>query len=149
MRISDWSSDVCSSDLHSRNRRPARPQNRLRCRQLRVRPRRNAGVGEVIFQPRPYQHLITGHQLDMPRGGTWAGMGMGKTGASLESIACRLLSDSRPTLVLAPLRVAQSTWPDEAKKWDNLAHIEVVPNVGSAAERAAAPRRDAPVFSLN
>lgn len=103
----------------------------------------------MIFQPRPYQHLILGHQLGTPRVGTWAGMGMGKTGASLEGIACRLLTDSRPTLVLAPKLVAEFTWPREAKKWDNLSHIDVVPIVGNAAQRAAALKQDAPVFTIN
>src|SRR3546814_18682937 len=36
MRISDWSSDVCSSDL--RSPAPAHARDRDRCRQLRLRP---------------------------------------------------------------------------------------------------------------
>jgi hypothetical protein len=31
---------------------------------------------------------------------------------------------------LAPLRVAQSTWPDEVAKWDHLAHLRVGAIVG-------------------
>jgi len=103
----------------------------------------------MIFEPRPYQHLIIGHELDVPRGGVWAGMGMGKTSATLSAIDARLLHDGRPTLVLAPLRVAQSTWPDEAKKWANFSHIDVVPIVGEPADRRAALKVDAPVFTIN
>ena len=104
----------------------------------------------MIYQPRPYQHLITTHQLTVPRGGTWCGMGGGKTAATLEAIAARQLANARPELVLAPLRVAQSTWPDEARKWSNLSHLEVQPIVGSAAEREKALRNsNAAIFTIN
>ena len=104
----------------------------------------------MIFEPRPYQRLITTHSLEVPRAGVWSGMGTGKTAATLEAIACRQMTDARPELVLAPLRVAQSTWPDEAKKWQNLAHLEVQPIVGDAAARAAALKnRNAAVFTIN
>jgi SNF2 family DNA or RNA helicase len=103
----------------------------------------------MIYQPRPYQHLITAHELERERGGVWAGMGMGKTAATLEAVECRQLTTSRPELVLAPLRVAQSTWPDEAKKWSNFG-IEVQPVVGSAAEREKALRNtNAGLFTIN
>lgn len=104
----------------------------------------------MIFEPRPYQRLITAHELNAPRSGVWAGMGVGKTAATLEAIACRQLTAARPELVLAPLRVAQSTWPDEARKWLNFNHLEVQPILGSAAERKAALRnKNAAVFTVN
>jgi SNF2 family DNA or RNA helicase len=104
----------------------------------------------MIYTPRPYQHLITAHELNVPRAGVWAGMGTGKTAATLEAIACRQLVDARPELVLAPLRVAQSTWPDEAKKWSNFRNIEVQPIVGDAAAREKALRNtNAAVFTIN
>jgi SNF2 family DNA or RNA helicase len=102
----------------------------------------------MIYQPRPYQHLITAHELTCPRGGAWAGMGMGKTAATLEAIAALQLTDSRPVLVLAPLRVAQSTWPDEAAKWDNI-NLDVVPIVGSEKERTHALARDSAIKTCN
>src|SRR5690606_8680384 len=54
-----------------------------------------------------------------------------------------------PTLVLAPLRVAASTWPDEAGKWSNLRHVEVSAVVGTAQQRKAALRKPANVFTIN
>src|SRR3546814_3318541 len=51
MRISDWSSDVCSSDLPSR--RSAGPSARQPVAQLRRRRRRLAG-GADITNPPPY-----------------------------------------------------------------------------------------------
>jgi SNF2 family DNA or RNA helicase len=104
----------------------------------------------MIYKPRAYQHLLTEHALAHERGGQWAGMGLGKTAATLEAIAARQLTTNRPELVLAPLRVAQSTWPDEAKKWSNLSHLEVQPIVGSAAEREkACGNGNAAVFTCN
>lgn len=104
----------------------------------------------MIYQPRPYQHLLTAHALNVERGGQWAGMGLGKTAANLEAIACRQLANARPELILAPLRVAQSTWPDEARKWSNLSHVEVQPVVGGPAERTKALKNsNAAAFSIN
>ena len=52
-------------------------------------------------------------------------------------------------LVLAPLRVARSTWPEEARKWQHLAGMNVMPIVGTEAERRAALRFDAQVYATN
>lgn len=72
------------------------------------------------FTPRSYQNLIVNHQLDLPRGNTWAGMGMGKTSSTLCALDIAYMCGhyTEPTLVIAPLRVALSTWPDEYTKWD-------------------------------
>jgi len=104
------------------------------------------------FTPRTYQSEIIAQHLTQERCATWAGMGLGKTVATLTSIDAMQLVDSAatPALVLAPLRVAQSTWPDEAKKWAHLSGIEVQPIVGSTEERKRALRnKNAAVFSIN
>lgn len=101
------------------------------------------------FTPRPYQGLIMGHVLDIERPAVWAGMGMGKTPSTLTALNDLQLLDSRPQLVIAPLRVARSTWPDEVKKWDHLAHMQVLPIIGSEAERRAALRQDAHLYTTN
>jgi SNF2 family DNA or RNA helicase len=77
-------------------------------------------------------------------------MGTGKTVATLTAIDNLILcGESAPTLILAPLRVANSTWPDEAKKWEHLRNISVVPITGSEAERRSAMRIDASVYTTN
>lgn len=103
----------------------------------------------IPFIPRPYQTLITNHILNTPRCAVWAGMGMGKTTSTLNAIDSLLLCESDPVLVLAPLRVARSTWPDEARKWDHLKNIHVMPVVGSEAERRMALKHDASVYTTN
>jgi SNF2 family DNA or RNA helicase len=91
------------------------------------------------FTPRWYQSEIIQHQLETPRNGTHAGMGLGKTVATLSTLDILQLSgdETKPFLVVAPLRVAQSTWPDEVRKWDHLSGMEIVPIVGSASQRHA------------
>lgn len=102
------------------------------------------------FTPRPYQQLITGHTLDRPRCGIWAGMGLGKTISTFNALdALFLAGEDAPALVIAPLRVARTTWPEEARKWQHLRHISVMPIVGSEAERLLALKHDASVYTVN
>ena len=105
------------------------------------------------FTARPYGALITNHILDVARCGVWAGMGMGKTVSTLNALDLLELVEPGPALVCAPLRVAQSTWPDEAAKWRHLRNVAVTPIVGDvkARERAALRALDfsASVFTIN
>ena len=103
----------------------------------------------LIFTPRAYGQMITDHQLDRPRNAVWAGMGMGKTVSTLNALDIKQLVDDQPVLVLAPLRVATTTWPDEARKWAHLRHLHVVPIVGNENQRRAALRQDANIFTTN
>lgn len=102
------------------------------------------------FTPRPYQAKIISHILTHPRAGVWAGMGMGKTVSTL--MALRVLDFVEavgPVLVLAPLRVARSSWPDEVLKWDELSELRVSVVAGSAREREAALKKPADIYTMN
>lgn len=101
------------------------------------------------FTPRPYQQLALAHMLDTPRCALWAGMGMGKSSATLMALDALSLVSSHPTLVIAPLRVARDTWPAEAGKWRQFAHMEISPIIGTLAERERALKRDVPIYSTN
>jgi SNF2 family DNA or RNA helicase len=103
------------------------------------------------FKPHEYQGLIIEHQTANERENTWAGMGTGKTVSTLTALEqlYHFGFETMPTLVVAPLRVAQSTWPDECEKWEHLRGMEVVPVLGDPTRRAMQLRRDAPVFSIN
>lgn len=101
------------------------------------------------FTPREYQHAIIDHLLDTPRCAAWAGMGMGKSVSTLTALDTLELVEPGPALVLAPLRVAASTWPDEARKWSHLRNVEVSAVVGNVAERRAALRRPASIYTTN
>lgn len=93
------------------------------------------------FTPRAYQQIIVDHIVRTPRCGVWAGMGLGKTASVLAALrALSLVEDVFPALVIAPLRVAQSTWPDEAEKWADFEDFKVTPIVGDIGQRRAALR---------
>jgi len=101
------------------------------------------------FIPHKYQDLIIDFELERERCAVFAGMGLGKTVSTLTMLDTLELIEPGPTLVLAPLRVAASTWPDEAKKWDHLRGTEVSAVVGTVAERRAALRRPATIYTTN
>jgi len=102
------------------------------------------------YAPHPYQDLIREHVEAQPRTAVFAGMGMGKTSSALTAIdELNVVEGTLPTLVLAPLRVARSTWPREAEKWAHLENIRVQPVTGSVAERRLALKQDANVFATN
>lgn len=103
------------------------------------------------FTPRPYQTIGQEWIAERARCALWAGMGMGKTITALNALEAlyNLAGETEPTLVLAPKRVAQDTWPDEVGKWDHLKGFDVSPIVGTPEERNAALRRDVPVYTVN
>ena len=103
-----------------------------------------------VFAPREYQAPVIDWVVDLPRNGLWVPMGGGKTVSTLTAIDhLSLVEDVFPVLVIAPLRVASSTWPDEVTKWAHLHAMRVVPIVGTAAERRRALRQPAEVHTIN
>ena len=101
------------------------------------------------FNPHLYQSGMIDWLLELERSALFAPMGSGKTVTVLTALDLLQLVDRRPTLVLAPLRVAQSTWPDEVGKWDHLTRTEVSAVVGDPGARARALKRDASVYTTN
>ena len=100
------------------------------------------------FSPRDYQRDIIKFIQATPRCGVFAGMGTGKSSATLQALLeLSLVEDVFPALVLAPLRVARSTWPDEVTKWDF--PLAIVPVIGSAQERTSALKRVADIYTTN
>lgn len=88
--------------------------------------------------------------FDVPRSALFAKPGMGKTSSTLAVLDYLYLAgESRPTLILAPKRVARYTWPKEVKKWDDFSGLEVSPVVGDEKTRIRALQRDVPIFTTN
>lgn len=100
----------------------------------------------TTYVPRSYQRDIEDFIFDNKRGLVLSGMGTGKTPATLSALASLLLfGEAERILILAPKRVAVSTWPSEAKKFSNLSHLDIAVAVGTPAERAAALARGAQI----
>lgn len=53
------------------------------------------------------------------------------------------------TLIIAPLRVSQTTWTGEADKWDHLRYLRLSKVLGSVSERHKALQADADVYIIN
>src|SRR5262249_51880495 len=120
-------------------------------RAVRNRRVRRHRMKRRAYTPRPYAALAMDHFASVPRCALFAKPGMGKTTMVMTFLEYlhRVWGEDRPTLVLGPKRVAAHVWPDESKKWEHLAGLDVVAAVGTADERAAALRADAPIVSTN
>ena len=57
--------------------------------------------------------------------------------------------DVSRVLVIGPLRVCSSVWPEERRKWDGLDFLQMSVIVGDAKQRAAALRAQADVYVIN
>lgn len=97
----------------------------------------------------PYQQLAVDFLLDGDHRALFAGMGLGKTAASLKAIQ-HLLCDGaiRGALVVAPLRVCNITWPKEVAKWEDMSWLEVA-NLRTAEGRKAYERGTAHIYVIN
>lgn len=105
----------------------------------------------MIYQPHPYQEYATNRILEQEAVGLFLDFGLGKTVATLTAID-QLLYDYfevSKVLVIAPLRVAQKTWPDEVRKWDHLKHLRISKVLGSEKQRMAALRAQADIWIIN
>jgi len=103
------------------------------------------------FIPREYQLPVMQHIQRLARCAVWADMGLGKTVATLTALLdlAMVEDDVFPALVVAPLRVATTTWPGEAAKWAHLEALRIQPITGEPAQRLAALQADAQVFTTN
>lgn len=99
---------------------------------------------------RDYQHRIVEFILENPRCNLFVPMGLGKTVSTLTAIEkLRHTEQVTPVLVVAPLRVAATTWPSEVQKFPHLRHLLVSVVVGTATERCAALQRAADIYCTN
>ena len=116
------------------------------------------GLPEVIlpksripYHPHEYQIYCTEFILDNSSAGLFLDMGLGKSVITLTAIE-DLLHDwfvVSKVLVIAPLRVADTTWLDEVLKWEHLRGLRVSKVLGSKKERTMALYKKADIFTIN
>ncbi|WP_141557786.1 SNF2-related protein [Megasphaera sp. UPII 135-E] len=78
-------------------------------------------------------------------------MGLGKSVITLTAIK-KLMLDSfevSRTLVIAPLRVASTTWPEEIRKWEHLKHLTYSVVTGGEKKRLQALRTPVHIYIIN
>ena len=92
------------------------------------------------YKPRPYQQLATNWLLDKPKAALFLDVGLGKSSVALTHMAYTLaIGEVKRWLIVAPLRVCQTTWPSELEKWAFAQHLSVYHLYGPLGKRRAAP----------
>lgn len=103
------------------------------------------------FKPHPYQAFCVNELINKPAVGLLLDMGLGKTVTTLTAIKelkyYRFLV--RRVLVIAPEKVAEATWSNEAAKWDHLQNLRVSTVLGSRTKRERALAIPADVYVIN
>ncbi len=103
------------------------------------------------FIPHDYQKYAIQFIEEHPIAALFLDMGLGKTAITLMALQS-LIHDSfeiSRVLVIAPLRVAKNTWPDEIRKWDGLDQLSYAVAVGTPAQRKAAIQAGADITIIN
>lgn len=103
------------------------------------------------YHPHKYQtyasEFIKGHN----EAAVFLDCGLGKTSITLTALN-DLMFDSfefNKVLIIAPLRVAKVSWPDEIKKWDHLSLFNYSLVVGTEKERREALAKKADLYIIN
>lgn len=108
-----------------------------------------AVVNRKPYTPRPWQPAMLDHIAENRRCALFAKMGSGKTSAVLVGLNMIDTLEEAPALIIAPKRVAKNTWPLEVEKWDETAHLKVVPIIGNRTERFIAMGQKAQFYTTN
>lgn len=102
------------------------------------------------FVPHEYQKYATKFIEENDISALLLDMGLGKSVITLTAIRNLIIKgEVGRVLVIAPLRVARSTWPDEIAKWDHLHDLTYSVAVGTEKERLEALRKNVEIVIIN
>lgn len=103
------------------------------------------------FEAHDYQQYAIDYIESHPIAAVLLDMGLGKTAITLTALHNLLFDyfEISRVLVIAPLRVARNTWPQEIEKWDHLKDIRYSVAVGTEKERLDAFRKNADIYIIN
>ena len=101
----------------------------------------------MIYKPYDYQRTAMQCIVDKPECVLFLDMGLGKTVSTLTAIQ-QLIDDCEVSrvLVVAPKKVAETTWSTEAQKWEHLHDLKVVKVLGTEKQRCLALSQKADVY---
>lgn len=104
----------------------------------------------MIYSPYEYQQVAKQWIVEHPRCGLLLDMGLGKSVISLSAVVELLdTCECEKVLVVAPKKVAETTWTTEADKWDHLQGLRVARVLGTAKQRVKALETDADVYVIS
>lgn len=97
-----------------------------------------------------YQRDCVDHIMSRTHCALFLEMGLGKTVTTLTAINKLMYEelDIDKTLVIAPKRVAENVWTQEAQMWEHLKHLRIVVVTGSAKQRRRALLEKADIYVI-
>lgn len=105
----------------------------------------------MIFNPHEYQKKAIAYIIEHEKCGLFLDMGLGKTVITLTAIEDLMHNqfEVEKVLVIAPLRVAESTWSTECEKWEHLRHLKISKILGTPTQRRLALYSNADIYIIN
>lgn len=101
------------------------------------------------FEPHEYQKKAIQFALDRKRCGLFLPMGAGKTVTTLTIIRTLIaFGDVKRVLIIGPVRVIQSTWPDEIQKWEHTKELTYSVISGTPKQRRRALEQKADIYLI-
>lgn len=103
------------------------------------------------FTPHGYQRYCINRVLTTPALGLLLDMGLGKTVITLTAVMDLKYNQFavNKVLVIAPKKVAESTWAKEAAKWDHLQLLRISTVLGTEVKRIRALNTPADIYVIN
>lgn len=103
------------------------------------------------FNPYPYQQYCIDSIIYNRAVGLFLDMGLGKTVITLTAIHDLRYNrwEVMKPLIIAPKKVAEATWTTEAKKWEHLKMMRVIPVLGTEKQRIRALATPADLYVIN
>lgn len=106
---------------------------------------------KVDYKPHGYQAFSTEFILKHKSAGLFLECGLGKSVITLTAIVELMYNmfDVSKVLVIAPLRVADTTWQDEIEKWEHLKYLKISKVLGNKKNRIMALYKKADIYTIN
>ena len=103
------------------------------------------------YEPHDYQVYASEYIKEHETAAVFLECGLGKTSITLTAIYDLMFDrfEIRKVLVIAPIRVAKMSWPDEIEKWDHISDLRYSVAVGTETERMAALEARADIYLIN
>ncbi|WP_244463236.1 DEAD/DEAH box helicase [Candidatus Liberibacter solanacearum] len=98
---------------------------------------------------KPHQIKMVHWILSHDRCALWASMGSGKTVSVLFALSIIRITDTRPILIIAPLRVATTVWQEEVNRWSAFSDMQVSAIIGNEKQRLKALNLHAELYTIN
>ena len=98
-----------------------------------------------------YQLACVEHIINTKFCGVFLEMGLGKTVSTLTAIDELMFDycEIDSVLVIAPKRVAESVWQEEAENWDHLKHLTFSKIIGPERKRIEAIKKKANIYIIS